>query len=192
MRENTGRLNRLVEDVLRVARREAPLGDEFELAPFLHGWLAEFLRDRDQPAHAVQLHAEPGLVVKFEQGHLRQVLFNLVDNALRYASKGLHSVRILAERSAGGGTELWVLDDGPGVAPDVRNALFEPFFTTHARGTGLGLYLAREFCAANGAELVLAARRVSGAQRDGFVLRFGRGNSGNLDQLAGLDTISIP
>ncbi len=194
VRENTGRLNRLVEDVLRVARREAPLGDEFELGPFLRSWLVEFLRDRDQPGHAVQLHAAEGLVVKFEQGHLRQVLFNLVDNALRYASKGRHSVRILAERAANParGIELWVVDDGPGISPQARGALFEPFFTTHARGTGLGLYLAREFCAANGAELVLAARRVSGEQREGFVLRFGHGSGGSLDQLAGLDTISTP
>jgi two-component system sensor histidine kinase PilS (NtrC family) len=194
VRENTGRLNRLVEDVLRVARREAPLGDEFELAPFLRDWLAEFLRDRDQPGHAVQLHAAPGLVVKFEQGHLRQVLFNLVDNALRYASKGRHSVRIIAERGAGAGRgiELWVLDDGPGVATEVRDALFEPFFTTHARGTGLGLYLAREFCAANGADLVLAARRAPDDQRQGFAVRFAHASTGSIDQLAGLDTISVP
>jgi two-component system sensor histidine kinase PilS (NtrC family) len=193
VRENTNRLNRLVEDVLRVARREAPLGDEFELGPFLREWLGEFEHDRDLVAGAVHLDAQDGLSVKFEQGHLRQVLFNLVDNALRYASKGQHSVRILAERatSAAHGIELWVFDDGPGVAPEVRSALFEPFFTTHSRGTGLGLYLAREFCAANGAELALATRRLSGNEvREGFVLRFTQGAGGSLDQLAGLDTMS--
>ena len=49
--------------------------------------------------------------------------------------------------------ELRVADDGPGLAPEVLQHLFEPFFTTEARGTGLGLYLARELCHANGAVL---------------------------------------
>jgi len=45
--------------------------------------------------------------------------------------------------------ELSVIDNGPGVPPAIRGQLFEPFFTTEAKGTGLGLYLARELCAAN-------------------------------------------
>ncbi len=48
---------------------------------------------------------------------------------------------------------LHVWDDGPGVAPALRPQLFEPFFTTDASGTGLGLYIAREICDANGAAL---------------------------------------
>jgi two-component system sensor histidine kinase PilS (NtrC family) len=49
--------------------------------------------------------------------------------------------------------KLDVIDDGPGIAPDVRARLFEPFFTNAAGGTGLGLYIAREVCEANGASL---------------------------------------
>ena len=55
----------------------------------------------------------------------------------------------------GGGdiVKLDVVDDGPGVPPAVRNQLFEPFYTTVSSGTGLGLYIAREICAANDATL---------------------------------------
>jgi two-component system sensor histidine kinase PilS (NtrC family) len=49
--------------------------------------------------------------------------------------------------------ELHVTDDGEGVAKELQAQLFEPFFTTFANGTGLGLYIARELCAANGARL---------------------------------------
>ena len=50
---------------------------------------------------------------------------------------------------------LHVIDDGSGVSEDQREQIFEPFFTTHSRGTGLGLYIARELCEANGARLEL-------------------------------------
>jgi two-component system sensor histidine kinase PilS (NtrC family) len=178
VRENTARLNRLVEDVLRVARREHPLEEVLEVAAFIRLWLAEFFRDRRPPLDAatVVFEGPDGLRVRFEAGHLRQVLFNLVDNALRFASGAPGCVRIVLqspEVGAGGqgGPRLWVLDDGPGVPDADRAAVFEPFFTTHSRGTGLGLYLAREFCIANHAELAYEKPVESMAGKGGFVLR---------------------
>jgi two-component system sensor histidine kinase PilS (NtrC family) len=195
--ENTLRLNRLVEDVLRVARRESPIGDELDLAAFVQEWLTEFERDRDLPAGTVRPEIAAGLAVRFEQAHLRQVLFNLVDNALRYASKVPGCVTLLGERARDdrGSVRLWVFDDGPGVAPDARAALFEPFFTTHARGTGLGLYIAREFCLANRSELQYAARQAPAglgpAVKWGFMLRFARGDEADAETRGFLDTIPV-
>ena len=194
VRENTNRLSRVVEDVLRVARREAPLGDEFELGPFVAEWLAEFERDRGIVRGRIELSATPALVVRFEPSHLRQVLFNLVDNALRYASNQPGAVRIFAERSevSGAGAQLSVFDDGPGIALDVRSALFEPFNTSRVGGTGLGLYIAREFCIANQSDLVVDSRRdVDGSSRDGFTLRFGVGEAAPADDRGFLDTIPL-
>jgi two-component system sensor histidine kinase PilS (NtrC family) len=48
-----------------------------------------------------------------------------------------------------------VLDDGPGISTTIRDQIFEPFVTGHGSGTGLGLYIARELCEANGARLDL-------------------------------------
>lgn len=195
VRENTQRLNRLVDDVLRVARREAPLGDELDLAAFVAGFVAEFARDRGLPPHVVALDAAGGARVKFEQSHLRQVLYNLLDNARRYASGRPGSVRVAIDFSADGGRpQLWVIDDGPGLSADARRALFEPFFTTRAEGTGLGLYLAREFCLANRADLGHGTRReADGSVREGFVLRFEAATaSAGVDSASSLDTIPIP
>ena len=177
VRENTARLNRLVEDVLRVARRDPPLADEFELRAFVDDWVAEFARDRALAEGAIVVRGAAGEVVKFEQSHLRQILFNLVDNALRYASGRPACVEILLESAAacGGCVRLWVIDDGAGVALADRAAIFEPFFTTHPRGTGLGLFLAREFCIANHAELAYDVLRLAGREEQhGFVLQFAR------------------
>jgi len=79
-------------------------------------------------------------------------LWNLLRNAVRYAGEAAGSVRIGVE-AFGDTVELSVVDDGPGVAVEAQGQLFEPFFTTDSKGTGLGLYLARELCAANGAQL---------------------------------------
>ncbi|HEU0202500.1 MAG TPA: PAS domain-containing sensor histidine kinase [Burkholderiaceae bacterium] len=197
VRENTQRLNRLVEDVLRVARRESPIGDELDLAAFVQEWLIEFGRDRDLPVGTVRPEIATELAVRFEQAHLRQVLFNLVDNALRYASKTPGCVTLLGERARDdrGSVRLWVFDDGPGVAPDARAALFEPFFTTHTRGTGLGLYIAREFCLANRSELQYAARHapegLGSAVKWGFMLRFARGDEADAETRGFLDTMPV-
>jgi two-component system sensor histidine kinase PilS (NtrC family) len=176
VRENTQRLNRLVEDVLRAARRDSPLTDEFDLLEFCSSWLGEFVRDRGLPAETIRLLGERGQIVRFEQNQLRQVLFNLVDNALRYCSRQPGSIEMRADPPAERDAPscLWVFDDGPGVPVADRGSMFEPFFTTHNRGTGLGLFLAREFCVANGFDLIYAVWQPSQASvRYGFCVRFG-------------------
>ena len=191
VRENTQRLNRLVEDVLRAARRDSPLTDEFDLSAFCSAWLDEFVRDRGLAAGAIRLVAPPGLVVRFEQNQLRQVLFNLVDNALRYCSGRPGSIEIRAEPpQPAAPASLWVFDDGPGVPAAERDSMFEPFFTTRARGTGLGLYLAREFCMANGFDLTYAGwQGPAGPERFGFCLRFGPPQAQGAEQPDFMDTL---
>jgi signal transduction histidine kinase len=85
-----------------------------------------------------------------------------------------------------------VLDDGPGIATEAQATLFEPFYTTRAGGTGLGLYIAREFCVANRCELVYASRReLDGSTRDGFVVRFTRRATSGSEDIGFLDTIPV-
>ena len=103
--------------------------------------------------------------VTFDRSHLNQIMWNLCRNALRYCRKQTASI-VLSVRRTGrtGGIELSVKDDGPGVAEALRSNLFEPFFTTASSGTGLGLYIAREICEANGATLEYVDDTGEGAQ----------------------------
>ncbi len=91
-------------------------------------------------------------MIWFDRGHLHQVLWNLVGNAVRHCSgdSAVASV-VLQVRRPGFGSlvELHVSDDGPGISAEDRSHMFEPFFTTRSSGTGLGLYIARELCEAN-------------------------------------------
>ena len=76
--------------------------------------------------------------VRFDALHLHEVLLNLLNNAVRYASRKPASIRIFVARDAAGRRELHVQDDGPGITREVRAHLFEPFYTTSSKGTGLG------------------------------------------------------
>jgi two-component system sensor histidine kinase PilS (NtrC family) len=95
------------------------------------------------------------VAVMFDRTHLYRVLENLLTNALRYASGGPGSVVVEVVQGESAGVEMHVMDDGPGIAAGDRSKVFEPFFTTSSGGTGLGLYIARELCEANGASLEL-------------------------------------
>jgi len=178
VQDNTRRLNRIVENILQLSRRGAVEVESIEVTPYLSRLLDEFCREQGCAAEVIDLTIHGSPVARFNGEHLRQVLFNLLHNAQRHASGRAGSIGVTvlpvilggkagAKDGAYSGVnsdsvlvkphhdriEFIIQDDGPGVGGDARLHLFEPFFTTHHRGTGLGLYLARELCLANGATL---------------------------------------
>lgn len=149
--DNVARLNRMIEDILKLSRK-AQLHDEpIALAPFISGILDEFRESHALPPGMIALGDMERYRVWFDPLHLREVLTNLLSNALRYASGKADSIRIFAILDVAQRLELHVQDDGVPITPEVRAHLFEPFYTTSNKGTGLGLYLARELCLNNGA-----------------------------------------
>ena len=150
--DNTQRINQIVHDVMQLNRRDRVQSEVFELDAMLSTFVEEFeLAERIEPG-VMSLEGMPGAEVSFDRGHLRQILWNLCRNALRYGSKSLGSVT-LKMLNEDGRVLLDVQDDGPGISVEQQNKLFEPFFTTAQDGTGLGLYIAKELCEANGARL---------------------------------------
>lgn len=152
--DNTQRLNRLVAEVMELGRRDRASPELIELHEFLRSVIEEFsLHELGNPDR-IHLDAVEGAQICFDRGHLHRVISNLLGNALRYASMAEGAVR-LSVTTEGDRQLLHVNDDGPGIDEAVRNQVFEPFFTTRVAGTGLGLYIARELCEANGARLSL-------------------------------------
>lgn len=151
--DNVARLNRMIEDILRLSRKaqtpEAPLA----LAPFFTDLLTEFTEGNAVRPGMIQLGDMTLYKVRFDPLHLREVVVNLLSNAMRYASGQPGSIRIQMVSDTVSRLELHVQDDGPPITPEVRAHLFEPFYTTSSKGTGLGLYLARELCLNNDAML---------------------------------------
>ncbi len=151
--DNVARVNRMVEDILQLSRKAQPYAEPVQLAPFLVELKDEFCETQALADEMLWLGGAGAIEVRFDALHLREVLVNLLGNAIRYASRAPGSIRIWPELDAFGTLELHVQDDGPGITPEVRAHLFEPFYTTSSKGTGLGLYLARELCLNNGAKL---------------------------------------
>jgi two-component system, NtrC family, sensor histidine kinase PilS len=150
--DNTLRLERLVSDVLQLSRRDRAAADRVALGAWLAAFVEDFATNESVPAGRIAVERAREATIEFDREHLRQVLWNLLRNAVRHAPHAPGSVRIVL-RTYGDQVELNVTDDGPGVPRAIQGQLFEPFFTTESKGTGLGLYLARELCAANGAAL---------------------------------------
>lgn len=152
--DNTKRLDRMVQDVLKLNRRDQALRETFDLADYLHTFVGEFVAIEKVGSKIIRVQSEIQPVVTFDRSHLNQIMWNLCRNALRYCQKKHGSIRLRVRPGPRTGTiELSVIDDGQGVAEALRGHLFEPFFTTASSGTGLGLYIAREICEANGATL---------------------------------------
>ena len=156
--DNVARVNRMVEDILQLSRKAQPYAEPVQLAPFLIELKNEFCETQGLADEMLWLGGAGAIEVRFDALHLREVLVNLLGNAIRYASRAPGSIRIWPELDAFGTLELHVQDDGPGITPEVRAHLFEPFYTTSSKGTGLGLYLARELCLNNGAKLDYESR----------------------------------
>lgn len=152
IRDNTLRLDRLVSDVLQLNRRDRVESERIELSVWLQGFLEEFVRNESVLPDRLALDAPRDSFVRFDRGHLHQVLWNLLRNAVRHATLRPGGIRVVV-KSVGNQVELNIIDDGKGVTGPIRGQLFEPFFTTYSAGTGLGLYIARELCAANRAVL---------------------------------------
>jgi two-component system sensor histidine kinase PilS (NtrC family) len=151
--DNTSRLNRIVQDVMQINRRDRVQAEAVDLVVRLPDFVENLCRVESVRHEVVELELLSTAAVNFDRGHLDQVLWNLCRNALRYSKKDVGSVRLRTSLVEGGRVMLEVSDDGPGVTQDAMQKLFEPFHTTDAVGTGLGLYIARELCEANGAKI---------------------------------------
>jgi len=151
------RMNAIIENVLQLGRRTQTSPELIGLQAFLTDFLREFLQQQRLPAEVVAVRIEPeNMQIRFDLTHLRQILTNLCDNALRHsrASSGNPRVELLGGLGLDRNRPyLDVCDHGEGIDADTVAHIFEPFYTTSAAGSGLGLYISRELAEANQAHL---------------------------------------
>jgi two-component system sensor histidine kinase PilS (NtrC family) len=155
--DNVARLDRIVADVLELGKRgRVQFIEQLPLADVCSRFLETFRVSEGLTPGILEVDIAPELTICFDPAHLHQVLWNLLGNAMRHARGEAGSVHLYALPGATGErVELHLVDDGAGIPEAFHEQVFEPFFTTHHKGTGLGLFIARELCVANGASLDL-------------------------------------
>ena len=159
-------MNLVIENVLQLSRRRQAEPQLLDLKYWIHRFASEF---RESLPANQRLHVETqgsSLQTRMDPNQLIQVLTNLVQNGLRYSGQQHQQAQVWLRVFRDETSDLPVLeilDDGPGVAPEQLQNIFEPLFTTESKGTGLGLYISRELCESNQARLDYRQRDEGGS-----------------------------
>jgi two-component system sensor histidine kinase PilS (NtrC family) len=157
IRLNARRVSQIVESVLALSRRGQSRPERLQLTPWVEDFAREFVQTLELYEGAVAVvDGGPDIEVRMDPTHLHQILWNLCDNAVKYASAAAGAIAVeltcgVLEQS--GRPFLEVADRGPGIVGDKVEQIFEPFYTTQSGGTGLGLYISRELAERNAATL---------------------------------------
>jgi two-component system sensor histidine kinase PilS (NtrC family) len=162
------RMNKIINDILASSKRRPSKRTKIILNDFLSAYLKEFILAQQIEAGCLVLKlSELSLSTQIDEGHLKQIMDNLCQNALKYGRSGTEKIMIeLSEVNAHPCIEL--IDQGHLLTSAVVSRLFEPFFTTSTTGTGLGLYLSRELAELNQASLTY---QVNKQQKNSFRLQ---------------------
>jgi two-component system sensor histidine kinase PilS (NtrC family) len=168
---NGERVSRLIGSMLEFSRRGTSKPERLLLSPWLTSFRQEFLATHELAAGrllilpALQPDIAAELEVRTDPTQLHQVVWNLCHNAITHgASSSPSAVELRFGRLGGNGRPyMEVADRGPGIdVPDVER-VFEPFYSKSDKGTGLGLFLARELAQTNGATLLFEPRSGGGS-----------------------------
>jgi len=150
------RVNQTVESVMQISRREPPKPEYLLLSSWLTDFVGEYLNGLNRPAEVAIKCDYRELLIEFDPENLQRVLTNLLDNALRHSklATGKETARIEVDLDVTLHLcQIDVIDMGAGVPSRDQPKLFEPFYTTIEEGSGMGLYLCKELCEINNADI---------------------------------------
>lgn len=154
IQRHSARVNTIIETILQMSRRKNVEPSTIVLATWLEKFTEEFCEIKQLLKQHIKLEIHSPLArIWSDPQQLHQVMWNLLENALHYADLTAAAPITLRLDKNNETIMIDVIDNGPGVNETKQSHLFEPFYSERIGGTGLGLYLARELCQANGARL---------------------------------------
>jgi two-component system, NtrC family, sensor histidine kinase PilS len=167
IQRHSERIDKIIKNVLALSKREAPSAGLIRLKGWLEQAVAQYREAHPGETRAIRFDkVAADFALHFDPNHLQQVLFNLWDNSFVHGAREGRRVEVeLSTHAARGDAPAYldIQDNGPGIPGELRDRVFEPFFSTAHEGTGLGLYLARELCEYNHARLTYRPVPAGGA-----------------------------
>ena len=174
--QNAQRLAKIVDDILNISRVQVPGPQCHMNAIALDTTVLRMASDWAQQVGAAHLmRTIPGAgqaTVVCDPEHLRRMMINLLDNALRYASQNAGAIDVSTSLPTSGQVQLCVWSDGQPLEKTVQTHLFEPFFSSESRSSGLGLYICRELCERYGALIGYQRAMRHGVEGNEFFVLF--------------------
>ncbi|MBG79072.1 MAG: two-component sensor histidine kinase [Alphaproteobacteria bacterium] len=153
--DNCNRMNSVIKNVLQMSRREQSQPEPIKIGPFLKQFKEKFCLI-NQCDIILKLSGDKKMTVLFDKSQLEQLLVILCDNTLQHGRDASGNVQInLAIESKAQHVMLHVCDTGPGIQKEIRDNIFDPFFSTVRTGFGMGLFIAKDLCEINQARLNL-------------------------------------
>lgn len=155
--DHSARMNEIIENILQLSRGAKGMPEPFIMTPWLEQFREDFLFSSGMEPERMTVTVEPeALEARFNMSQLHQIVTNLCQNAIRHGTPDGEQPKIdihAGHDAKTGRPFLDLTDFGTGIEPEQVQQIFDPFFSTHSQGTGLGLYIAREMCRSNRARL---------------------------------------
>ena len=182
--QHSNRINHIIEDILRISRGGETVSGTIDL----HQWIPAFVGDFCLSDHATPdnfdldfaMESVDPLLIRFDLGHLSQIMTNLCSNALTHGNKG-KPVHIRVTTNHLQDLSIEIADEGPGIAAKNLDKIFEPFYTTNHQGSGLGLYIVNQLCELNDASISVKQNAYEGTS---FVVQCQTLHSNQIEQSA--------
>lgn len=154
--EQSVRVNTIIENIMRISRRERSTPSVTNLGDWLNGFVREFKASLGLDDGDIKLRFNlENIKANMDPDQLYQVMWNICENGIRY-SRDKPLIEIICDiHQESQRPYIDIIDTGVGINSDISDHLFEPFITSESKGTGLGLFIARELCEANQATLNL-------------------------------------
>lgn len=151
------RLDKVIQNVLQLSRQEQSSQETFSLYNWLNNFKQEFCSSHELNNNQLEIDIIPeDIQILFDSSHLYQVVSNLAANAIYHNDKPDEQIKI--QIICGFDEEqhqpyMDIIDNGPGINPELAQQIFDPFFTTSSKGNGLGLYISKEILESNRAKI---------------------------------------
>ncbi|MCF6263356.1 MAG: HAMP domain-containing histidine kinase [Xanthomonadales bacterium] len=161
------RINNIIENILQLARQKRSRPEVIQLNLELQSLVSEYRQMMPENGLKITLNLLPQpAYVLFDRSQFQQVIHQLLENALTHASQADQETEVTISLDTKHGSGHIILDfedNGPGISTNMLAKIFEPFYSSHQQGSGLGLYITQQLCNINQTELSVISSSDSGA-----------------------------